>query len=90
MICGINRLEFDKKQISYKNHVLVEHNYIKYIQYFMCLKFLDENEMDSPTIKHDKLRRTSPVLEILKGMARRTDSNLEFTESLQEKDSIVK
>ena len=45
-ICSINRVEFEKRKISFEDHNNKEHSYKTYIKYLLHLKFKNEDEMD--------------------------------------------
>jgi inositol 1,4,5-triphosphate receptor type 3 len=45
-ICSINRLEFEKRKISFEDHNNKEHSYKTYIKYLLHLNFKNEDEMD--------------------------------------------
>lgn len=45
-ICSIDRLEFEKRKISFKDHVEKEHNIRTYIEYLVWLKMINEKDLD--------------------------------------------
>lgn len=45
-VCSINRVEFEKRKISFEDHNNKEHSYKTYIKYLLHLKFKNEDEMD--------------------------------------------
>ena len=46
-ICSIDRLEFEKRKISFKEHSSVEHNLKTYVKYLVWLKMINEKDLDS-------------------------------------------
>lgn len=46
-ICSIDRLEFEKKKISFKDHSKSEHNIKTYIKYLVWLKLMNEKDLDA-------------------------------------------
>ncbi len=46
-ICSIEKVEFDKKKTSFKDHVMDEHNYVTYIKYLVGLKLKDIRDLDA-------------------------------------------
>ena len=45
-ICSIDRIEFEKRHVSFEKHISEEHNYIRYVYFFIVLRFLNEKDMD--------------------------------------------
>lgn len=45
-ICSIERLEFEKRKISFKEHNKKEHNIRTYIKYLVWLKMINEKDLD--------------------------------------------
>lgn len=46
-ICSIDRVEFEKKKISFKDHNENEHNTKTYIFYLVWLKLINEKDLDA-------------------------------------------
>ena len=46
-ICSIDRVEFEKKKIAFKDHLKYEHNSKTYIKYLVFLKLFDEKDLDA-------------------------------------------
>ena len=45
-ICSISRVEFEKRKLSFEEHMNKDHNYETYIKYILHLKTKNEDEMD--------------------------------------------
>ena len=45
-ICSIDRVEFDKRHVSFEKHLSEEHNYVRYVAFFIVLRFINEKDMD--------------------------------------------
>jgi hypothetical protein len=46
-ICSIDRVEFEKKKIAFKDHLKYEHNSKTYIKFLVFLKMFDEKDLDA-------------------------------------------
>ena len=46
-ICSIDRVEFEKRNIPFVNHLFAEHNSKNYIKFLVGLKLSNEKDLDS-------------------------------------------
>ena len=46
-ICNIDRIEFEKKKVDFKDHQKYEHNLKHYIKFLIGVKRIDEKDLDS-------------------------------------------
>jgi hypothetical protein len=46
-ICSIDRVEFEKKKIAFKDHLKYEHNSKTYIKFLVFLKMIDYKDLDA-------------------------------------------
>ena len=46
-ICSIDKYEFEKRKLSFKDHKLYEHNTLDYINYIIYLKNTKDKDLDS-------------------------------------------
>ena len=46
-ICSIDRVEFEKKKIAFKDHLKYEHNSKNYIKFLTFLKLFDVKDLDA-------------------------------------------
>ena len=46
-MCSIDKIEFEKKQISFNYHTKFEHNFVDYLKFFIVYKLANKKEMNA-------------------------------------------